>query len=103
MTKGKTTLVQKELLKGAAPNNYRPITCLPMRWKILTAQIKKKIIYSLISSRIFPGEQKECYKRTRGTEELLYIDQHIFNESKTRQKDLAMAWIDYKKAYDMVP
>ena len=35
--------------------------------------------------------------------ELLYIDQHILNESKTRQKNLAMAWIDNKKAYDMVP
>ena len=29
--------------------------------------------------------------------------QHIFNESKTRRKNLAMAWIDNKKAYDMVP
>ena len=35
--------------------------------------------------------------------ELLYIDQHILNESKTRQENQAMAWIDYKKAYDMVP
>ena len=31
-----------------------------------------------------------------------YIDQHILNESKIRLKNLAMAWIDYKKAYDMV-
>ena len=34
--------------------------------------------------------------------ELLYIDQHIINESKTkRKKNLAMVWIDNKKAYDM--
>ena len=31
-----------------------------------------------------------------------YIDQHILSESKTRRKSLAMAWIDYKKAYAMV-
>ena len=31
------------------------------------------------------------------------MDQHILDESKTRRKNLAMAWIDYKKAYDMVP
>ena len=36
------------------------------------------------------------------TGELLYIDQHILNESKTRRKNIAMAWIDYKKAYVMV-
>ena len=32
-----------------------------------------------------------------------FIDQHILKESKTRRKNLAMAWIDYKKAYGMVP
>ena len=31
------------------------------------------------------------------------LHQYIINESKTRRKSLAMAWIDYKKAYDMVP
>ena len=29
MTKGKTTLIQKDPSKGTAPNNYRLITCLP--------------------------------------------------------------------------
>ena len=43
MTEGNTTLIQKDLSKGTAPNNYRPITCLPMMWKILTAQIREKI------------------------------------------------------------
>ena len=95
VTKGKTTLIQKDLLKGTAPPNYRPITCLPMMWKILTAQIREKIYNSLIS----PDEQKGCRKRTRGTKWLLYIDQHILNESKTRRKNLAMAWIDYKKKF----
>ena len=45
MTKGKTTLIQKDPSKGTAPNNYRPITYLPMMWKILTAQIREKIYY----------------------------------------------------------
>ena len=103
MTKGKTTLIQKHPSIGTAPNNYRPITFLPMMWKILTAQIRDKIYYSLTSRGLFPDEQKRCRKRSRGTAELLYIDQHILNESKIRRKNLAMAWIDYKKAYDMVP
>ena len=42
ITKGKTTLIQKDPSKGTAPNNYRRITCLPMMWKILTAQIRGK-------------------------------------------------------------
>ena len=103
MTKRKTTLIQKDSSKGSAPNNYRPITCQPMMWKILTAKIRENIHWSLTSSRLFPDEQRRCRKGSKGTAELLYIDQHILNESKTRRKNLVMAWIDYKTAYDMHP
>ena len=103
MTKGKTTLIQKDPSKGTARNYYRPITCIPIMWKVLIAQIREEIYYSLSSCGLFPDEQKGCYKGSRGTAELLYIDQHIPNESKNRRKNLAMTWIDYKKAYDMVP
>ena len=96
-TKGETTLIQKDHLKGSAPNNYRPITYLRMMWKILMVQIREKIYYSLISCGIFPEEQKGCRRVTKDTVELLYIDEKILNESKTQRKNLAMAWIGYKK------
>ena len=51
-----------------------------MMWKILTAQIREKIYYSLTSCGLFPDEQKGCCKGSRGTAELLFIDQHILNE-----------------------
>ena len=73
-----------------------------MMWKISTAQIREEIYYSLTSHILFPYEQKGCIKGSRGTAKLLYIDQHILNESKTRRKNLARACIDYKKSYDMV-
>ena len=28
--------------KGTAPNDYKPIMCQPMMWKIQTAQIRKR-------------------------------------------------------------
>ena len=71
-----------------------------MIWKILTAQIREEIYYSIMSRFC---EQKGCRKGSRGTAELLYIDPHILNESKNRRKNLAMAWINYEKVYDMVP
>ena len=103
MTKGKITLIQKDPLKETAPNNHGPITCLLIMGKILTVQTGEKIYYSLTSRRLFPEEQKGCRKRSRDIGELLYIDQYILNESKTRQKNLAMVWIGYKKSYDMAP
>ena len=55
------------------------------------------------SGGLFLEEQKGYNKGSRGTAELLYLDQHILNESKTRWENLAMAWSDYKMSYDMVP
>ena len=60
-------------------------------------QIREEIYYSLTSRGLFPDEQKGYCKGSRGTAELLYVDQHILNESKTRRKNLAIAWIDYKR------
>ena len=96
VTKGRTTLIQKEPSKRTASNNYRPIICLPMIWKILTAQIREQIYYSLTSCGWFQTNRKDAAK-------LHSIDRHILNESKTSRKTLAMAWIDYKKAYNIVP
>ena len=42
-------------------------------------------------------------KSSRGTNDLLYIDRAVVEEFKSRNKNLAMAWIDYKEVYDMVP
>ena len=53
--------------------------------------------------QIVPRRTDKIPKKSRVTEELLYTDQPIFNDSKTRPKNQAMALIDYKNAYDMVP
>ena len=34
---------------------------------------------------------------------IYFIDRAVIKEVKSRNKNLAMAWIDYKKAYDIVP
>ena len=66
--------------------------------KTLTVQIRGNIYYLLISCILFPEEEKGRCKETCGIGELLYINQHILKDRKTRRKNLAMAKIDYKKA-----
>ena len=92
----------EEPLKGNNPNNYRPITCLPMMWKISAAQIRKEIYNSRTSCGLFPEEEKGYQNGSRGSRELLYIDQHILNKRKTKWKNLVMTWIVYKTSYDIV-
>ena len=54
MTKGETTQIKKDSQKGTAPNNYRPMRCLLMMKRILTAQIREEFYYLPINHRLFP-------------------------------------------------
>ncbi|XP_044766219.1 uncharacterized protein LOC123322341 [Coccinella septempunctata] len=101
-TKGKTFMVPK---KGdlAQPENYRPITCLPSAYKILTSTLAHKISTHLKSNNIMAWEQNGCKSKSRGSKELLVIDRAITKQAKKKNKNIAVAWIDYQKAYDSVP
>ena len=72
-------------------------------WNLLTGVIADQIYAHLDQEKLLPKEQKKCRKGSRGTNDLLYIDSAVIKEAKSRNKNLAMAWIDYKKACDMVP
>ena len=48
-------------------------------------------------------EQKGRRRKSRGTKDQLLIDKMILADCKRKPKNLAMAWVDYKKAFDMVP
>ena len=103
MTSGRTVLIQKDPTKGTAPGNYRPITCLPVAWKLLTSMIADEMYQYLEDSGMIGEEQKGCRRGYRGTKDHLMLDKAILKHCKARKTNLAMAWIDYQKAYDLVP
>ena len=94
--------MQKDKSKGNIASNDRRIICLPLMCKLLSGVIADQIDRHLDQQKILPEEQKGCKKRSRGTNDLIYIDWAVIRQIKSRKKNLAMTWIDYKKAYDMV-
>ena len=72
-------------------------------WNLLTGVIADQIYVHLDQEKLLPEEQKGCRKGSRGSNDLLYIDRAVIKEVKSGNKNLAMAWIDYRKGYDMVP
>ena len=103
LTRRRASLLQKDKSKDNARSNYRHIICLSLIWKLLTGVIADQIYAHLDQEKLLPEEQKRCRKGSRGSNDLLYIDRAVIKEVKSRKKNLAMAWIDCKKAYDMVP
>ena len=103
MTTGKTILCQKDPGKGNAVDNYRPISCLPLMWKLMTGIIANSVYEYLEMYNLLPVEQKGCRRNSRGTKDQLLIDIMVLNDCKKRQTNVGMVWTDYKKAYDMIP
>ena len=91
LTRGKTSLLQKDESKGNVASNYRPLTCLSLIWKLSTGVIADQIYEHLDQEKLLPEEQEGCRKGSTGTNDLLYIDRAVFKEVKYRNKNLAMA------------
>ena len=82
--------------------NYRPITCLNTSYKILTGMIAKYMREHTIINEIWDEGQLGAIEGVLGTVDQLIIDRCIMEEVKQYQRNLAVAFYDYKKAYDKV-
>ena len=70
----------------------------------LTFSFPSEAIYGQLSCQeLLPNEQKGCRKNSRGTNEQLQIGKAILQNCRMRLTKLSMAWIDYRKAYDIAP
>ena len=77
LSRGRTALLRKGKCKGNIASNYRPITCLPLMWKLLSGVIADQIYGHLDQQKLLPEEQKRCRKRPRRTNDLLSFDRAV--------------------------
>ena len=100
MTVVKTVLCQKGPSKGNAVDNYRPILCLPLMWKLRTGTTAKSIYNFLDVNDKLPVEQKGCLKKSRGTKDQLLIDKMILHDCRKRHTGLCYGspFLDIRKS-----
>ena len=90
MTYRKTVLCQKDPVIGNSVENFRPIICLRLMWKLLTSIILEDI-YCFIENENLPSEeQKGCRTKSNGMKDQLMIDKTILKDCWKRRKNLAM-------------
>ena len=58
LTYGRTVLCQRDKSKGNAVDNYRPFSCLPLMWKLLTSMISDELYNFLEKEKVLPEEQE---------------------------------------------
>ena len=93
----------KDSKKGTEVGNYRPIACLNLIWKLLTGIISDKTYDHLEENKLLPEEQKGSRRKCQGTKDQLAIERCILQNCRKRKANLSIAWLDYKKVYNMVP
>ncbi|XP_045477912.1 uncharacterized protein LOC123683059 [Harmonia axyridis] len=98
-TLGTTHMIPKGTRNEDA-SNYRPITCLPAIYKILTGILTQRIWKHVSKHNILATQQGVCRRDVKGCKELLIIDSIITKQAKKKLRNLSMAWVDYKKAFD---
>ena len=82
--------------------NFKPITCLPLIWKLLIEILAEELYEHLEKSNSVPWEQKRCRRGSRGTKDQLLIDKMVVKDCNRQLTSLVDAWTGYRKAYDMV-
>ena len=94
MTQGCTVLCQKDPRQGSTGENYCPITCLPLMWKLRTEVIAEDMYNYLEQEKLLSEEQTGCRRGSRGTKDHFLIDKTVLKDYKKRHNNLSMAWID---------
>ncbi|KAL0812006.1 hypothetical protein ABMA28_009402 [Loxostege sticticalis] len=102
LTKGLTYMLPKSN-NTSDPSQYRPITCLPTLYKLITSCITNKLNTHIENNRIMAEEQKGCRRNHLGCKEQLIIDSTILKHAHKNNNNLNITYIDYKKAFDSVP
>ena len=83
--------------------NFRPITCLSTTYKILTSVLTDRMYTFMEANKLFPLEQKGCKRGSYGCKDQLLINRMLMENCQKNHRNLSMAWIDYRKAFDSVP
>lgn len=79
--------------------NYRPISLLSHLYKLIMQIIYNRISKDLIAS--LPSEQA-AYQPGRNTIEMIQMMQQIIEKSNEFQRNIAICFIDYTKAFDSI-
>lgn len=103
LTEGVTYLIPKDVQNTKDPAKYRPITCLPTLYKIITSCLARRLYAHCETNHIIAQQQKGCMKGSKGCKEQLIVDSVVCDQAYSNHRNLFMAYIDYQKAYDSVP
>ena len=86
----------------SSEKDYRPLRCLNTSFKMFTGLLANFMKHHTDKNEMWDKSQMGTRKDVLGTVNQLLIDNCMMDEVKTHKRNLAVAFYDYKKAYDIV-
>lgn len=84
--------MQKKKQCNRLEYNYRPMTCLPLKGRILIGYITKKIHDSLQNLILLLVEKNEYSTGTKGTNDLRCIYHEILRQNNEKNPTIIWKW-----------
>jgi len=66
------------------PKNYRPVTCFPTIYKLMTSIISRCIKKYMDDENLMPKEQKGCCSGSKGCKDQLLVSKSMLQKCKRR-------------------
>ena len=70
--------------------NFRPITCLPLMWQLLTGMVSEDMYCFMENENLLLEEQNGCRRKSGATKGQLLIDKTKLKDCRKRRTNLAM-------------
>ena len=102
MTNGTTALCLKHPLRVKVVDNFFCISFLRLICKLLTGVIADKMYVYLDGEDLLPNQFKGYHQGNQGSNDQLLIDKVVLSNCEKININLAVACIDYTKAYDLL-
>lgn len=102
MAMGAISAIPKPGLDPSLPENCRPITVGTVLAKLYAACLNARLTRWAEDNGIRARGQAGFRKDHRASDNIFILD-HLISRQRTRNQKLFVAFIDFKKAYDMVP
>ena len=99
-TEGKTRLIPKQ--GDFTSENQRPITCLNTSYKWFTSCVLGPMDKHLKMYDLMEKQQRGAKAGCSGTTDNLQIDRTVTLDCHRHKRNLSVAWVDVRKAYDSV-
>ena len=99
-SEGKPSLLPKP--GDFCSENQRPITCLNNIYKWLTSCLQSPMDSHLKEFDLMEGQQRGARAGCSGTTDNPLIDRMVTLDCNRGKRNLIMAWVDVRKAYDLV-